>query len=361
MILITFNYDSNTIKRLVSVGFIILLSQVLSTTSVFMIQLIPNLTMDWIAYNLVNIISLSVLLFLTSLLLNKLNKKSKNTDEISAIWVPALVITGITLLLGILTFIELPNIQMFWTISVLYGGLFLVFFISNTLMVVFGERVKSELHSQEKDYYMSQCLLMQESIEKMKSYRHDIRLHLAALKDYTKDNKAATDYLNSLIGDISKSDIYSDTGNIAFDSIINYKLRNAKDDDIRLDVSVIIPPELNIEVSDVVTILGNLLDNALEAVTKASQKLIKLDITYSKGTLDIRIDNTFDGVIKYAEGSDVEADKKHLITQKDSGESGFGYKNIRNSMEKYNGYLKITHEDNIFSVGILLYVDDSGV
>jgi hypothetical protein len=314
-------------------------------------------TMGWIAYNFINIITWNVLLILIALLLRKLKDKKKAPVDIPAIWVPALVMSSITMLLGFLTLFEFPNIQNIWMISMLSGAVFLVFYTSNTLSAVFGERIKSELLSQEREYYLAQCRLMQESMEKMKSYRHDIKLHLAVLKDYTAGNKAAADYLDGLLGDIGEIDIYSDTGNIAFDSIINYKLRNAKEDNIKLDINVVIPPELNIEVSDVVTILGNLLDNALDAVKKVDQKIIKLDITYSKGNLHIMIDNSFDGVIKYTEVSGAE--EKCPITRKDGDESGFGYKNIRRSVDKYNGYIKITHDDRIFSVGILLYVDDS--
>ena len=50
-------------------------------------------------------------------------------------------------------------------------------------------------------------------------------------------------------------------------------------------------------------------------------------------------------------------DGNHIISQKKEGLHGFGLRNIKKALEKYDGYLEINHDDNIFSVGILLYAD----
>ena len=184
-----------------------------------------------------------------------------------------------------------------------------------------------------------------------------MKIHLASLKDYTADNKAATDYLNSLLGEIVESEIYSDTGNIAFDSIINFKLKNAKEDNIKLDLSMSIPLDLGVEVTDIVTILGNLLDNALEAVAKVNEKIIKLDIAFHQGALFAKIDNSFDGKLTYTE--EKPGEERQIASRKSGNDHGYGLKNIRRSLEKYNGYMKISHTDTIFSAGVFLYVENS--
>jgi sensor histidine kinase regulating citrate/malate metabolism len=110
---------------------------------------------------------------------------------------------------------------------------------------------------------------------------------------------------------------------------------------------LLIPVILNIETADIVTILGNLLDNAVDVVAKTENKMINLDIEYNRGSLFIQINNTFDSVVKY--------DNEHIVTLKDSDEHGYGLKNIKRSVEKYNGYVDISHKENIFSVAIILY------
>ena len=234
------------------------------------------------------------------------------------------------------------------------GIAFLFFYLYYSISKSLERDIKSALHSQEREYYFTQCQLMQESVDKMKAYRHDVKLHLATLKDFTAGNKSeeATAYINSLLGSINEGEIFSDTGNIAFDSIINFKLKDVLQDNIDLQIKIFVPPQLNIEVADVVTILGNLLDNAFDAIADIEDKIIKLTVEASKGNLFIKVDNTFDGVVKYADSEG----KKNITTKKSGDNHGYGLKNVRKSVEKYNGHIDITCEDNVFSVAILMYV-----
>ena len=236
------------------------------------------------------------------------------------------------------------------------GLSYIIFYVYNYLSKTFDDSIKSALHAQEKEYYFNQCQLMKESAEKVKSIHHDMKLHLTTARDFTASGKydEALDYLGNLLGEIGELENYSDTGNIAFDSIINYKLKDAADEGIKLDIDVSIPSALDIEVADVVTILGNLLDNALDAVAKIEDKIIKLSIESIKGNLFITAANTFDGDVFYEH---CENGMEEIIaTRKDTSEHGHGIKNIRRSVEKYDGHMDITHEDDVFTVGILLYL-----
>ena len=228
----------------------------------------------------------------------------------------------------------------------------------DTLSAAHGDRLKSALDAQEKEHYYTQCRLMQESVGQMKSIRHDIKLHLAAINGYAVEYKAdkITDYITALLHDIGGAETSSDTGNTAVDSIINYKLKNAKQENIQLDIRLLVPPDFSIETTDIAIILGNLLDNALDAVAAVEEKAIKLDIEYSRQTLFIKIENTFDGAVSYAGESGTG--EKLIATRKTGGEHGHGLKNIKRSVEKYNGHLRIAHDSKTFSVAILLYAGD---
>jgi len=214
----------------------------------------------------------------------------------------------------------------------------------------------TELYAKEKDFYFTQCQIMQESVEAVKSAKHDIKMHLFALKEYMAENKAAMAYLNSLVDDISESDAYSNTGNLAVDSVINFKLKNAIDDNIKLNIKTALHRTINVEAVDIVTILGNLLDNALDAVAKADEKRIDVAISYNKGVLIIQVDNTFDGIVNYLQ---CKGDtKRNIITRKNGDNHGYGLKNIAKSVEKYNGHMEISHDRNVFTVEIMLYTSD---
>lgn len=251
----------------------------------------------------------------------------------------------------------LPQIPFAIVVVAILGINLLTYFLHDTLSAAYEDKIKSALHIQEKEFYFAQVQLMQESVKKVRAIRHDMNLHLAAIKDFALNNEDIIGYVNSLFGDISDSDVLSSTGNIAFDSIINFKLNSAKDNDIKLDLSLLVPPVVHIEVVDIVTILGNLLDNALDAVAKVEDKVIKLDIELNKGNLYINVSNTFDGGVKYAKRDGME---KYITTIKSGDEHGHGLRNIRQSVEKYNGHMDITHRGNIFTVGILLCVNPEG-
>lgn len=351
--IITLNYKSYMIKRLAAVGSTFILFNVIYNFFGLFSIIFPNLIGDNWLFSIIYLLTIILVFFLTEKLLKRYIKANKNAIDIPAIWIPTLIISGSAVFLGILYLAKVPHIEEIWIVLMWFGALFLILYLSNTLSTVFEDRLKSALHAREKDYYFTQCKLMQESVERVKSIRHDIKTHLATLKDYTSENKAATDYLNSLLEDIGESEIYSDTGNIAFDSIINYKLRDAKKDSVKLDLRLLVPTAMNVEVADIATILGNLLDNALEAVAMVNNKKIKLDIEFGKGGLFIKVDNTFNGEIKCFEAGEV----KQIASLKNSDEHGYGLMNIRKALEKYNGHMKITYMEDVFSVGVFLYVD----
>lgn len=297
----------------------------------------------------------TVLYYVFVLLLGRFKSISKDMIDAPKFWIPTIVIPFAMQGYILAAESNLPPsvIEFIWATFFavfLIGLTILMFYLYNTVSVAYEEKFKLSLDAQEKEYYRNQCQLMQESVENIKTIRHDMKLHLATAMDFTASGQAneAAHYLKSLLGDIEAKEVYSNTHNLAFDSIINYKLNDARQRSIKLDIRVLIPPILNIEVADIVTIIGNLLDNALDAVATVEDKMIKLDIEYSKESLFIQVENTFDGEVKYA--------GEMIITRKRGDGHGYGLKNIQKSVEKYNGYISINHSDNVFSVGILLYV-----
>ena len=362
---IPLNYESSILKRFVAAVWSYLFIQMVQGAFIVAMGIFQNATVYLNSNTALLILASGVFTYAITCFFRKFKNIKTITMKSPASWISLLIIPVFTLILwaiplefNLITY--LPQfLVVVMSVMAIAINIFSFYFL-NTISKAYEEKLKSALHAQEKEYYFAQCLLMQESVDKVKSIHHDMKLHLATARDFTASNKAdeATNYINGLLGDISEVENYSDTGNIAFDSIINFKLKNAVNDNIKLDVNVSIPPALNIEVVDVVTILGNLLDNAFDAVANVEDKRIKLTIESEKGNLFITVENTFDGVIKHAKSKDKDGAEKVIATRKDGSEHGYGLKNIRKSVEKYNGHMDITHEENIFTVGILLYVDD---
>ena len=353
--IISLNYNSLLVKRLVVAfcsAFIALAAGAFLEPVFFFVYTVGSI--DLIPFlELV----LGFLICLVVLLLRCFKHIRKDSINLTRFWIPALILPTIIMSwsvfdpLGFADAYVMEYIYLLYTAVLLLSSVFIMCSLYNVMSGAYEFKLKSELQTQEKEYYFTQCQLMQESVEKMKSYRHDVKLHLHTLKNLTEGNKAATNYLDTLLDGIGESEVYSDTGNIAFDSIINFKLRDVVEEGIKLQLKIAIPMIINIDVVDVVTILGNLLDNAFDAVAKVDDKMISLTIEANQGSLLINIDNSFDGEVIYSEGRGRE-----IISRKE-GEHGYGLRNIRKSVEKYNGHMDISHEGDIFSVGILLYID----
>ena len=256
------------------------------------------------------------------------------------------------------TFLLVGNIfslspQVLTSIFVTSAFLFIAHFFYFVVLDFFKkDREKAKLQQQETEYYLSQLELMQKSVEQVKSVRHDMKSHLTMAKNLSSSSITTTEYLDSVLTEINKSTIVSETGNMAIDGLVNFKLNDEIKSIVKVEAKILVPQTLNVEMIDIVAILGNLLDNALEALSKVDDKFLRLDIEYNNDTLLIKVENTFDGVVKYCNKN------KNIVSRKVGSNHGYGLKNIQKSVEKYNGIFDVSHADNIFSVSVLLYIDN---
>lgn len=104
--------------------------------------------------------------------------------------------------------------------------------------------------------------------------------------------------------------------------------------------------------SDIYAMLGNLLDNAIEAVENKpdNDKTIGVTVKKVNGFVVINVYNFFDGKLNFVSGLPA-------TTKADKSYHGFGLKSIKNIVEKYDGKMTITHEDGVFEVTIVFPTD----
>lgn len=101
--------------------------------------------------------------------------------------------------------------------------------------------------------------------------------------------------------------------------------------------------------SDVYSLFGNAIDNAVEAVTKIKdpeRRFVTLMVRETRGMLLIRIENCFDGAVEFDDGLPI-------TTKEDKLYHGYGTKSIRNIVEKYNGDFYMRAEEGTFELNIL--------
>lgn len=114
-----------------------------------------------------------------------------------------------------------------------------------------------------------------------------------------------------------------------------------------LDLTQSIP----LKPTDLSILIGNALDNAIESVEKISdpdKRLIHVSVNRQKGFLRIRVENCYEGDIRFVAGLP--------STRKDARYHGYGMKSIRSVVEKYNGSMTVKAEDGWFELRLLFPV-----
>ncbi|MGF7060660.1 sensor histidine kinase [Brassicibacter mesophilus] len=218
--------------------------------------------------------------------------------------------------------------------------------ISELLVSQMNERIMEE----QNRYYKYQVQMMKSTLENMRVLRHDLKNKLSPL--YGLASAGRSEELAAQLAELTDicciNKEYSNSGNSTIDSIINFKLQQVEAEGIAITTDIFVPSQLSIETFDIAVVLGNLIDNALEAVVKAENRWIDLKAKYSKGRLVIKIVNSYDGVVK-------KTDNHFYSRKEDTANHGMGLKSIQAVLQKYDGAMQISHNEKAFKVKLLMY------
>ena len=183
----------------------------------------------------------------------------------------------------------------------------------------------------------------------MRGFRHDYHSHIQAIKAHVCNNQIneLTSYLNQLETDLTSIDSYIKSGNVMIDAILNSKLTIAQNNDIPFSCKAICPDYLTIKETDLCVILGNALDNAIEAciIDDRVDKFLRIYIAVNKQQLYISIQNS---AIKQ-----MNFNQKNYISSK-KGNHGLGLKRLKHTINKYDGYLNLQNEEGVFATEVTL-------
>lgn len=192
----------------------------------------------------------------------------------------------------------------------------------------------------------------------MRGWKHDYHNHLQAIKAYISTGQIdeLLCFCDRLEEDLKSVDTVVKTGNIMLDAILNSKLSLAKQREIEVNIKAAVPDKLQITDVDLCVLIGNLLDNAMEACVKTQEAnewefenpFIRVYIGMKGHQLYICVTNSVYGKINKSGG--------RFISTKGSPSHGFGLMRIDKVCEKYGGYCKRNSEPGVFSTEILLPV-----
>lgn len=246
-----------------------------------------------------------------------------------------------TIIIGILTVNSNSSHDYFIAIVLLLINL-MKFYIFNLEQKHLETQHMLELIEVSNHAYKSQIQIMQESQKKLRFIRHDLQKHLNRIRNLVdnEDFQSIPDYLFEMEEAVAVKHEYSKTGNEDVDSLLNYELSRAVELGTEIIYDVNLPEKLNVSSFDITIILGNLMDNAIEALKHSERKLLKVNIQFNKGIIRIDIENTYNSSYK----------KKN-----DGREHGIGLMSVESALQKYHGKLDAYPEENHYHTTAIFF------
>ena len=227
-------------------------------------------------------------------------------------------------------------------------GLILINIICLYITVNLSETHKREemliVEKKQNEYTQKYAQTVKEQYEQTRRLRHDMKQYFTVLDELIAEEKydEARQLISENYKNISRTEVVVDVGNDFVNSILNAKLTLAKSHGI--DVICSVEKDLSgIESADLCNLLGNMLDNSIEAAQKCEppKRSIELNISAAGNRLNITVRNSvFCSVLK---------ENPNLLTSKpNKSDHGFGIKTIKSIAEKYGGTTDFYEENMTF-------------
>lgn len=203
----------------------------------------------------------------------------------------------------------------------------------------------------QQDLMEKHCEEVENMYRQTRGWRHDYRNHIQTMKAYLTMGRyeELASYLEQLDMDLNQVDTVVKTGNVMVDAVLNSKISVARAKQIAVEAKATVPRQLSIAEVDLCVILGNLLDNAIEAcmrLPQEKQRFIRIYIDVLQGQLYLYVINaTADGLRR--RGGSYQSTKA-------SREHGYGLMRMDRMVEKYHGYLDRQNEEGVFATEVLL-------
>jgi len=188
---------------------------------------------------------------------------------------------------------------------------------------------------------------------RFRNARHDMKQHLIVLLNMLEhqETEQAADYLRKQVHmDALEDNGISRTDNIVVDSLVNAKYSVALKAKINFTADIHIPMQLSYSGADLCILLGNILDNAIEASRKIpeEQRNISFFMKYESNVLILTVRNAFDGKLRK------NRDGRMISLKEEPVNHGIGLESVRKVAEKYHGSVVTEVKQNIFIIKVIL-------
>lgn len=176
--------------------------------------------------------------------------------------------------------------------------------------------------------------------------KHDLRNHLVSITNFIENNKKeeALQYIESIYSTNAMRH-YVDSDNDTINALLNHKIANFPEIYFKVRLDIV---DFRFDPRILTVILGNIIDNAIEAVNEVPESNKEIEITMSENLQfgKIVITNPYQGEIKISKGG--------LLSKKRKNKHGLGMISVNNVLEECDGKIEYSTENQVFRVAILL-------
>lgn len=361
---VTLLFDADIGNRLFYL--VITLSLMVGCEFLFVVLLkLPTYFLKQISYmELSNItwqlLTMKLLTYMLFNILKQISKKSKSRMS-GKIFLMYLCLPIASLGIMLITYYSGVDFSDNFLIKIMMLICFILMLVGNILMFhafnIYEKEVNNGLQQQstimKKDAELKYYMQVSKLNEEHKEFIHNTSNYLKVIGELARvhKNENILDIVKELNIKLENNEMKIYCEKPVLNAILNEKGLWAKKHEIKFDVYV--EPGIHLEKvtdSDLITILGNLLDNALRAASSCEHdKSVKIRIfMQNEGNFCvIKIINMFTGKL-------CRTEERFLTTKEDNGMHGIGLKSVESTAKKYDGYLKCFTEDKEFQAIVLL-------
>lgn len=237
-----------------------------------------------------------------------------------------------------------------WFVGIGFVSLLLIVLVILLVRYYLSHLVDRRIAVYQNDLISKQMNEVENMYRQMRGWRHDFHNHIQTMQAFLELGRLEelSGYLVKLNDDLTNVDQVLKTGNVMTDAILNSKLSLAMSKEIKIHAKATVPEELRISAVDLCVIIGNLLDNAMEACSRISdpeKRFIRIYIGVLKQQLYISITNSTEGIVKQKGG--------FYHTSK-AGMHGFGLMRIDRIAKRCGGYVNRQSDEGVFATEIMM-------
>ena len=353
ILLISFAYDSKVIRRIIGSAIILAISVALDLFSAVILMDRPTSA----NYDLVSSFISVFLFFLSSIIAVGIFKNRKEDLPSTEWWYVLIITIGSTCVIFVLANDHVVSrTTVIWICIVLFVFNYIIYNLFTSI---------EEKHEYEREVLAlkSQMNIFENQIaesikrdEVVRMLRHDMKHHANELYHLAdkSDNQAVKEYVIRMGEQIHLADPKVNCGVPAIDGVLGYMILQAESKGIEVHTHVVVPDSMQLSSYDMNILLGNLMQNSIDAARQCKDKHIDVLIRYERSCIFIKISNPYTGKLKLKDG-------EYQSTKKNDKDHGLGIKSAKNIVERYDGSIYFTEEEGNFVVKVVLMVGNENI